>query len=249
MAETLETCAIINLIIGETSERRRDEMWISVIEDESVLNNLIVKYLQKEGYQVRSYLNGEDALRGIQEPTDLWVIDIMLPDIDGFTVFREVQEKNPDSYVIFISARNQDIDRVAGLELGCDDYISKPFLVRELVLKINRLLKGPRQKSAVLRLGPYTVQLEKHLVYRGEEPIPLTVKEYDLLLHFSGHRGQVLQRGDILDAVWGYSYYGSDRVVDDTIRRLRKKLPEVEIATLYGLGYRLTEERHESVFK
>ena len=95
-------------------------MWISVLEDEAVLNNLITKYLQKEGYSVRSYLRGEDAVQGLDKPTDLWVIDIMLPDIDGFTVFREVQRKNPNSYVIFISARNQDIDRLAGLELG--DY-------------------------------------------------------------------------------------------------------------------------------
>lgn len=93
-------------------------MWISVLEDEAVLNNLITKYLQKEGYSVRSYLRGEDAVQGLDKPTDLWVIDIMLPDIDGFTVFREVQRKNPNSYAIFISARNQDIDRLAGLELA-----------------------------------------------------------------------------------------------------------------------------------
>ena len=138
-------------------------MWISVLEDEAVLNNLITKYLQKEGYSVRSYLRGEDAVQGLDKPTDLWVIDIMLPDIDGFTVFREVQRKNPNSYVIFISARNQDIDRLAGLELGGDDYISKPFLVRELVIKVQRLLKGGRPKTAEVQVGPYTVHLEKHL--------------------------------------------------------------------------------------
>ncbi len=217
-------------------------MWISILEDEAVLNNLITKYLQKEGYQVRSYLTGEDALKGLEYPTDLWVIDIMLPDIDGFTVFRGVQEQNPDSYVIFISARNQDVDRVAGLELGGDDYISKPFLVRELVIKINRMLKSPRPKNTALRLGPYLVQLEKHLVTRDGEAVSLTVKEYDLLLHMAANRGHVLRRGEILDAVWGYAFYGSDRVVDDTIRRLRKKLPGLTINTLYGLGYCLTEE-------
>ena len=150
-------------------------MWISVLEDEAVLNNLITKYLQKEGYSVRSYLRGEDAVQGLDKPTDLWVIDIMLPDIDGFTVFREVQRKNPNSYVIFISARNQDIDRLAGLELGGDDYISKPFLVRELVIKVQRLLKGGRPKTAEVQVGPYTVHLEKHLVYCGSESISLTV--------------------------------------------------------------------------
>ena len=169
------------------------------------------------------------------------------PDIDGFTVFREVQRKNPNSYVIFISARNQDIDRLAGLELGGDDYISKPFLVRELVIKVQRLLKGGRPKTAEVQVGPYTVHLEKHLVYCGSESISLTVKEYDLLLYLAANRGHVLKRGDILDAVWGYTFYGSDRVVDDTIRRLRKKLPGIEISTLYGLGYCLTGERHESL--
>lgn len=149
-------------------------MWISVLEDEAVLNNLITKYLQKEGYSVRSYLRGEDAVQGLDKPTDLWVIDIMLPDIDGFTVFREVQRKNPNSYVIFISARNQDIDRLAGLELGGDDYISKPFLVRELVIKVQRLLKGGRPKTAEVQVGPYTDHLEKHLVYCGSESISLT---------------------------------------------------------------------------
>ncbi len=217
-------------------------MWISVVEDEAVLNNLITKYLEKEGYQVRSYLTGEDALQGLGQQTALWVIDIMLPDIDGFTVFHEVQRREPDSYVIFISARNQDIDRVAGLELGCDDYISKPFLVRELVIKIDRLLKGSRPKAAIRRLGPYTVHLEKHLVFQDETCISLTVKEYDLLLYLAANLGHVLKRGDILNAVWGYSYYGSDRVVDDTIRRLRKKLPELAIETLYGLGYCMTGE-------
>lgn len=221
-------------------------MWISVVEDEAVLNNLITKYLQREGYEVCSYLNGEAAVQNLDKPTDLWVIDIVLPDIDGFAVFREVRERNPGSYVIFISARGQDIDRVAGLELGCDDYISKPFLVRELVIKINRLLKGGRPKATQVHVGPYTVHLEKHLVYRGETCAGLTVKEYDLLLYLAANRGQVLNRGEILHAVWGYTFYGSDRVVDDTIRRLRKKLPGLDITTLYGLGYRLSEENHES---
>ena len=112
-----------------------------------------------------------------------------------------------------------------------------------------RLLKGSRPKPTEVRVGPYTVHLEKHLVSDREgEAIPLTVKEYDLLLHLAANQGLVLKRGEILNAVWGYTFYGSDRVVDDTIRRLRKKLPAIEIRTLYGLGYCLTEGDHESVF-
>lgn len=127
-------------------------MWISVVEDEKTLNNLITKYLEKEGYNVRSYTTGEDALSGISKPTDLWVIDIMLPDLDGFSIFKEVKSRDKDVYTIFISARNQDIDRVVGLELGCDDYIPKPFLVRELVIKVNKLLKAAPRHAETLEL-------------------------------------------------------------------------------------------------
>ena len=139
-------------------------MWISVLEDESTLNRLITKYLEKEGYQVRSYFTGEDALIGLALPTDLWVIDIMLPDVDGFSVFKEVKEHNPDAYVVFISARNQDIDRVVGLELGCDDYIPKPFLVRELVIKVNKLLKNSERRAETIDKAPYRILLDKHMV-------------------------------------------------------------------------------------
>lgn len=222
-------------------------MWISVLEDEAVLNNLITKYLQKEGYSVRSYLRGGGCCAGLDKPTDLWVIDIMLPDIDGFTVFREVQRKNPNSYVIFISARNQDIEPPGRAGAGRGRLHLKPFLCGSWLSRFSGWLKGGRPKTAEVRWGRYTVHLEKHLVYCGSESISLTVKEYDLLLYLAANRGHVLKRGDILDAVWGYTFYGSDRVVDDTIRRLRKKLPGIEISTLYGLGYCLTGERHESL--
>ena len=134
-------------------------MWISVVEDEKTLNNLITKYLEKEGYNVRSYTTGEDALSGISKPTDLWVIDIMLPDLDGFSIFKEVKSRDKDVYTIFISARNQDIDRVVGLELGCDDYIPKPFLVRELVIKVNKLIKFLMNIPVVCFHQAYMIQV------------------------------------------------------------------------------------------
>ena len=215
-------------------------MWISILEDESTLNRLITKYLEKEGYQVRSYFTGEDALRGLTLPTNLWVIDIMLPDVDGFSVFKEVKEHNPDAYVVFISARNQDIDRVVGLELGCDDYIPKPFLVRELVIKVNKLLKNSERRAETIELAPYRILLDKHMVYEGESPVGLTVKEYDLLVYLAANPNNIRSRSDILNQVWGY--YGTDRVVDDTVRRLRRKLPRLAIDTVYGLGYRVKKE-------
>ena len=217
-------------------------MWISVVEDEKTLNNLITKYLEKEGYNVRSYTTGEDAVAGIDKPTDLWVIDIMLPDLDGFSVFKEVKNHDKNVYTIFISARNQDIDRVVGLELGCDDYIPKPFLVRELVIKVNKLLKAAPRHAETLELPPYKIQLDKHTVMENDQPISLTVKEYDLLAYFAANPDSVLSRTDILNKVWGYDYFGTDRVVDDTIRRLRRKLPRLAIDTVYGLGYRLIKE-------
>ncbi len=217
-------------------------MWISILEDESTLNRLITKYLEKEGYQVRSYFTGEDALRGLTLPTNLWVIDIMLPDVDGFSVFKEVKEHNPDAYVVFISARNQDIDRVVGLELGCDDYIPKPFLVRELVIKVNKLLKNSERRAETIELAPYRILLDKHMVYEGESPVGLTVKEYDLLVYLAANPNNIRSRSDILNQVWGYDYYGTDRVVDDTVRRLRRKLPRLAIDTVYGLGYRVKKE-------
>ena len=217
-------------------------MWISILEDESTLNRLITKYLEKEGYQVRSYFTGEDALRGLTLPTNLWVIDIMLPDVDGFSVFKEVKEHNPDAYVVFISARNQDIDRVVGLELGCDDYIPKPFLVRELVIKVNKLLKNSERRAETIELAPYRILLDKHMVYEGESPGGLTVKEYDLLVYLAANPNNIRSRSDILNQVWGYDYYGTDRVVDDTVRRLRRKLPRLAIDTVYGLGYRVKKE-------
>lgn len=217
-------------------------MWISVVEDEKTLNNLITKYLEKEGYNVRSYTTGEDAVAGIDKPTDLWVIDIMLPDLDGFSVFKEVKNHDKNVYTIFISARNQDIDRVVGLELGCDDYIPKPFLVRELVIKVNKLLKAAPRHAETLELPPYKIRLDKHTVMENDQPISLTVKEYDLLAYFAANANTILSRTDILNKVWGYDYFGTDRVVDDTIRRLRRKLPRLAIDTVYGLGYRLNKE-------
>ncbi len=217
-------------------------MWISVVEDEKTLNNLITKYLEKEGYNVRSYTTGEDAVAGIDKPTDLWVIDIMLQDLDGFSVFKEVKNHDKNVYTIFISARNQDIDRVVGLELGCDDYIPKPFLVRELVIKVNKLLKAAPRHVETLELPPYKMELDKHTVLENGQPISLTVKEYDLLAYFAANPDSVLSRTDILNKVWGYDYFGTDRVVDDTIRRLRRKLPKLLLDTVYGLGYRLNKE-------
>ncbi|MCI6604070.1 MAG: response regulator transcription factor [Clostridiales bacterium] len=218
-------------------------MLICVLEDESTLCDLIAKYLIKEGYEVSQYTCGEAARAGLKLNADMWIIDIMLPDMTGYSFLKEVKEANPSAYTIFISARNQDIDRVVGLELGCDDYIPKPFMMRELVLRVNRFFKQENAPSRTINLSPYLLQPDYHQVMEGQTVIPLTLREYDLLYYLALNRGHILNRETLIQKVWGDDYYGTDRVVDDTIRRLRRKLPELEIETVYGFGYCIQEER------
>lgn len=212
-------------------------MWINVIEDEKNLNFLMVRYLEDEGYKVRSFLTGAEVREFIHEPVDLWVIDIMLPDTNGFSLFKEIKGIHPDVYTIFISARNQDIDRVAGLELGCDDYIPKPFMVRELIIKVNRILKQGGSPRRLFALGRYHLDTRRRQVMDGADAVNLSGKEYELLLYLLENEKNVLSRDNILDHVWGMDYYGTDRVVDDTVRRLRKKVLGLKLKTIYGLGY------------
>jgi two-component system response regulator CssR len=212
-------------------------MWINVIEDEKNLNTLIKTYLEKEGYNVRSYLTGNDGIDAIGLETDLWIIDIMLPDVIGFSVFKKIKKESPSSKIIFISARNKDIDRVIGLEIGCDDYISKPFMMRELIIRINKLLKSDLNSNHELKMGSVTINTERHKVYKKDKQIYLSGKEYDLLLYIAKNKNIALSREKILDKVWNDTYDISQRVVDDTIRRIRKKLPNLKIETVYGYGY------------
>ena len=217
-----------------------------IADDEPGILQLLKDYFEMQDYRILEAANGFQVLELLSQKPDLILLDVAMPLLDGFEVCERIRE-HVSCPILFLTAKIEETDRIKGLMLGGDDYISKPFLVRELVIKVQRLLKGGRPKTAEVQVGPYTVHLEKHLVYCGGESISLTVKEYDLLLYLAANRGHVLKRGDILDAVWGYTFYGSDRVVDDTIRRLRKKLPGIEISTLYGLGYCLTGERHESL--
>lgn len=215
---------------------------IALVEDETSLNTILTRYLEKENYDVTSFTNGLDAYNAIEDPFDLWVLDIMVPLMDGFELIKEIKTKFPSKPVIFISARNQDIDRVIGLELGSDDYIAKPFLPRELVLRVNRLIQSTTLTSTEnhqISIGDYTVMIEQRIILFEDDPIELTSKEFDLLLLLSQNLRHSFSREDILVKVWGDDYFGSDRVVDDTIRRVRKKLPNTNIETLYGFGYRM----------
>jgi two-component system response regulator CssR len=213
-----------------------------LVEDDENLNLVLTSYLQQEGWQVSSFLSGEEARRAIADPPHLWILDIMLPDIDGYQLIREIKAASPHTPVIFISARDADIDRIVGLELGSDDYLPKPFLPRELVIRSRKLLERvyntTSHSEAIL---PYRINEASRSVTLEEEEIDLTSKEFDLLLFFVKNRGQALSREQILAHIWGEDYFGTDRAVDDLVRRLRKKMPRLRIETLYGYGYRMVK--------
>lgn len=214
-----------------------------LVEDEQNLNEVLTLYLQKEGWDVRSFFNGTDAKEMITTPPHLWILDIMLPDIDGYQLIREIKQQTPQVPVIFISARDADIDRVLGLEMGSDDYLSKPFLPRELVIRANKLLNrvyGSNQKKTDnITLTPYEIDLHTRTVSEDGKPIDLTSKEFDFLVTISKDLGQAFSREQLLNLIWGEDYFGTDRVVDDLVRRVRKKMPQARIETIYGYGYRM----------
>ncbi|WP_339786454.1 response regulator transcription factor [Tissierella sp.] len=215
---------------------------IYLVEDDENLNLVLTSYLKKEGWNVVSFLNGLDAERSISTPPDLWILDIMLPDIDGYQLIKEIKSATPSIPVIFISARDADIDRVVGLELGSDDYLPKPFLPRELVIRARNLLdRFNTNASAISNLSPYAINDNSRVVKLGEKIIDLTSKEYDLLIYFAKNPSIALSREQILNHVWGNDYFGSDRVVDDLVRRLRKKMPDLDVETVYGYGYRVNK--------
>ena len=216
---------------------------IYLVEDEENLNDILKLYLQKEGYEVTSFLNGELAKSNIDNKPDLWVLDIMLPDIDGFALLKEIKEKDKDIPVIFISARDADLDRIIGLEMGSDDYISKPFMPRELVIRVQKLLSrvySSDKSGQVVTIEGYTVDMNKRLVNQSSEEISMTSGEFDLLALLINKKGGAVTREQIINILWGDNYFGSDRVVDDLVRRLRKKMPRLKVETLYGHGYRLS---------
>ena len=218
---------------------------ICLVEDEKNLNSLIKSYLEKEGYEVISCYNGCDAIDKIQDTEiKLWILDIMLGDsISGYDIIKEVRKTNVNVPVIFTSARDQDLDKIIGLELGSDDYITKPYSPKELVLRVNNIIKRVYSKTEnKFVYETYIIDKNKRLVYENEKIINLTTLEYDLLIMFLDNKNKSFSREDILKIVWGDDYFGSDRVVDDLVRRLRRKMPKLSINTIYGFGYRLTWE-------
>lgn len=216
---------------------------ICLVEDEINLNNLVKNYLERENYEVIPFYNGTDALSKTDDKTiHLWILDIMLGDnVNGYDIIKKIRENDSAIPVVFTSARDQDLDKIVGLELGGDDYVAKPYSPRELVLRVNNIIKRVYyQQSEKMKYENYEIDTAKRLVTEDEKEINLTTLEFDLLLLFINNKNRSFSREEILQYVWGEDYFGSDRVVDDLIRRLRKKMKNLNINTMYGFGYRLT---------
>lgn len=216
---------------------------IYLVEDEKSLNDILVFYLNNEGFNCTGFTNGLSALENIEKSPHLWVLDIMLPDIDGFMLLKKIKEYNPDTPVIFISARDQDLDIIAGLELGGDDYIAKPFMPMELVIRSKKLIERTYKiKSSINNTKSmgcgYKLDLSMRKLFKDNKEIPLTSKEFDTIDFLSRNEGIALSRESIISNVYNDDAFINDRSVDDLIRRLRKKIPGINIDTIYGYGYR-----------
>lgn len=214
---------------------------ICFVEDEKSLNDLMKSYMEKDGYTVIQCYNGTSALEYIgTERVDLWILDIMLGDsVSGYDLIKKIREYDTSVPVIFTSARDQDLDKIIGLELGSDDYVTKPYSPKELMLRIGNILKRVYNTSPSLKYETYEVDIDKRVATENNEEINLTTLEFDLLSLLLRNIGKSFSRDEILNQVWGTNYFGTDRVVDDLVRRLRKKMPKLKVNTIYGFGYRL----------
>ncbi|WP_419960468.1 response regulator YycF [Psychrobacillus sp. BM2] len=230
---------------------------ILVVDDEKPIADILQFNLKKEGYQVVCAYNGDEALKKVEdEQPDLMLLDIMLPNKDGMEVCREIRKKY-DFPIIMLTAKDSEIDKVLGLELGADDYVTKPFSTRELIARVKANMRRHQtiQEDAEVTtndivIGPLTIQPDAYLVLKREETIELTHREFELLHYLAKHIGQVMTREHLLQTVWGYDYFGDVRTVDVTIRRLREKIEDnpshpTWIVTRRGVGYYLRSPEQE----
>lgn len=217
---------------------------VCLVEDEVALSNVVKAYLERAGYKVICFTKGSEAINYIGNKVDIWILDIMLgDDVNGYDVIKAIREQNEDVPVIFTSARDQELDKIFGLELGSDDYMTKPYSSKELVLRVNKIIKRvykDENQINIINYEDYTINLDKRTVEQNKSNIKLTTLEFDLLVLLIKNKGKCFTRDEILNSVWGSNYFGTDRVVDDLIRRLRKKLNKLNIEAVYGYGYRLS---------
>jgi DNA-binding response OmpR family regulator len=223
---------------------------ILIIEDEKDIQDLLQHYLKREGYEVQGVEDGDAGLRKLaREKFDLILLDLMLPEMDGLEICRRLRSQLPTAEipVIMITAKAEEADRIVGLEIGADDYITKPFSPREVVARVKALLRRlekPKAKEVRYEYGGIVLDLSKHeAAYKGKAH-SLTAKEFNLLEYFLTNKGRVLSRDMLLNEIWGYDYFGTTRTVDVHVARLRQKFPVLNksLIALKGLGYKLQEE-------
>ncbi len=219
---------------------------VLLVDDESSILQLARMYLERDGFRIQEAADGEAALEAVarQRPA-LVVLDVMLPKLDGFEVCRRLRAGNNPMAIIMLTARDEDIDKVLGLEMGADDYLTKPFNPRELVARVKAILRRSESKPAstgkTLHLGDLTVDPASREVRLMERSLDLRTQEFDLLLTLAEHRGLVLSREQLLQQAWGFDFYGQTRTVDVHIAHLRRKIEgsTVRIETVTGVGYKL----------
>ncbi|MBW6464283.1 MAG: response regulator transcription factor [Bacillota bacterium] len=219
---------------------------IWVVDDENNIRELIRRYLEKDGYRVRTFANAEELESAlISGVPDMFILDIMLPGADGLALCRKIRKEH-DLPVIFVSARSEEFDRVLGLELGADDYLAKPFSPRELVIRVTNIFKRIQPTeiaSKPITLGNVSIYTEQRKITVNGEETNLTAKEFDLFSLLAAESGRSFSRRMLLEKIWGFDYEGDERAIDDTVKRIRKKLREKgarpELSTIRGYGYRI----------
>ncbi len=219
---------------------------VLVVEDESSIASFVALYLKNAGYEVTTAATGSEALaRVAASEVALIILDLMLPDIDGIEVCRRIRQRS-DVPILMLTARDEDVDKIIGLEVGADDYLTKPFNPRELVARVKSVLRRSQPErrqaeNAQLRHGDLSIDSGRREVRVGEQEIQLAPKEFDLLWELLDHRGLVLTRDQLLERVWGYTFAGDTRTVDVHVRQLRRKLGDASpIVTVWGVGYKVS---------
>jgi len=222
---------------------------IMIVDDEADLTKLVAHHLKKEGFEPISASNGSDALRQIAgKSVSLVILDVMMPGEDGLQVCKQLRNRTDTASlpIILLTAKDDESDKIVGLELGADDYITKPFSPKELVARVKALLRRTERKESEsgYRYHDLTLDKSRHEVKVAGEKVVLTAKEFSLLEHMLKNRGKVLTRDQLLNTIWGYDYFGTTRTVDVHIRRLREKIPLLSkaIETVPSLGYKLADE-------
>jgi len=222
---------------------------ILVVEDETSIASFVSAYLRNAGYEVRAASSAKAALVDLAgELPSLIVLDLNLPDGDGVELCRRIR-KSSDVPILMLTARDEDVDKIIGLEVGADDYMTKPFNPRELVARVKSVLRRAsperrRSETEELRHGDLVINSGKREVYVGDEEIRLAPKEFDLLWELLDHRGIVLTRDQLLERVWGYTFAGDTRTVDVHVRQIRRKLGDASpIVTVWGVGYKVASDR------